>query len=88
MFYVTKIINKLSTLLIDKHKLKYDYMNGKVIHVIDNAKIHKTDDVKDAMKASKLKILFLPPYSPMLNHLELVFNVMKKAFYNRTYANQ
>ena len=63
-------------------------MNGKVIHVIDNAKIHKTDDVKDAMKASKLKILFIPPYSLMFNTIELVFNVMKKAFYNRTYANQ
>ena len=88
MFYVTKIINKLSTLLIDKHKLKYDYMNGKVVIVLDNAKIHKTDDVKDAIKLSKLKILFLPPYSPMFNTIELVFNVMKKAFYNRTYVNQ
>ena len=88
MFYATKIINKLSTLLIDKHKLKYDSMNGKVVIVLDNAKIHKTDDVKDAMKASKLKILFLPPYTPMLNPIELVFNVLKKTFYNRTYANQ
>ncbi|MBK7110471.1 MAG: IS630 family transposase [Bacteroidetes bacterium] len=86
--HAVKFINKLSTLLSDKHKLKDDYMNGKVVLVLDNAKIHKTDDVKDAMKASKLKILFLPPYSPMLNPIELVFNVMKKAFYNRTYANQ
>ena len=88
VLYVTKIINKLSNLLSDKHKLKDDYMNGKVVHVLDNAKIHKTDDVKDAMKASKLKILFLPPYSPILNPIELVFNVMKRCFNNRTYANQ
>ena len=87
MFYVTKIINKLSTLLIDKHKLKYDYMNGKVVIVLDNAKIHKTDYVKDANKASKLKILFLPPYSPMFNTIELVLNVMKKGFYIWTYVN-
>ena len=75
-------------MLSNNHKLNDDYMNGKVVLLLDNAKIHKTDDVKNAMKVSKLKILFLPPYSPMLNPIELVFNVMKKAFYNRTYANQ
>ena len=75
-------------MLSDKHKLKDDYINGKVVLVLDHAKIHKTDDVKDTMRASKLKILFLPPYSPMLNPIEFIFNVIKRTFYNRIYANQ
>lgn len=39
--------------------------------VLDNASIHKT--VKDAAQ----RLVFLPPYSPQLNPVELCFNVLK-----------
>ena len=45
--------------------------NGTI--VLDNASIHKT--IKDASQ----RLVFLPPYSPQLNPVELCFNVLKSS---------
>ena len=39
--------------------------------VMDNNPIHKLDDIEDAIAAAGAWVLFLPPYSPDLNPLEL-----------------
>lgn len=41
--------------------------------VLDNAKWHKTLDVKNLAKELKIKLIFLPPYAPHLNPIERVW---------------
>ena len=45
--------------------------------VLDNAKIHKTQEVRDKINETRHKLIFLSPYSPMLNPIEKVFSKIK-----------
>jgi len=45
--------------------------------VLDNASVHKVDDVKKLIEDTGAKIIYLPPYSPELNPIELAWNKMK-----------
>jgi transposase len=45
--------------------------------VLDNASVHKVDDVKQLIEAAGAQVIYLPPYSPELNPIELVWNKMK-----------
>lgn len=47
------------------------------IIVMDNAKFHKTQMVRDAFSNTGHTLLFLPPYSPHLNAAESVFSSVK-----------
>jgi len=47
------------------------------ILLMDNAKFHKTQRVKDAITAGGHTLLLLPPYSPHLNAAESVFSSVK-----------
>ena len=45
--------------------------------VMDNASVHKVEDVKQLIEATGAKVIYLPPYSPELNPIELAWNKMK-----------
>ncbi|MEM6790633.1 MAG: transposase, partial [Myxococcota bacterium] len=47
--------------------------------VMDNLRAHKGRDVADAIEAMGAKVLFLPPYSPELNPIEMMWHVIKVA---------
>jgi transposase len=47
------------------------------IVILDNLSAHKVDGVAEAIKAAKAKIRYLPPYSPDLNPIELLFSKIK-----------
>jgi transposase len=47
------------------------------IIVLDNLSSHKNKDVKAAVEAAGAELMFLPPYSPDLNPIELVFSKLK-----------
>ena len=47
------------------------------IVVIDNLGSHKAKAVRRAIRAAGAKLLFLPPYSPDLNPIEMVFTKLK-----------
>lgn len=47
---------------------------------MDNARVHKTHEVAEAVVSAGLTPLFLPPYSPQLNPIELVFGRLKTIY--------
>jgi transposase len=47
------------------------------IVVLDNVAFHKVRGVKEAIEATGASLLYLPPYSPDLNPIELFFAKLK-----------
>jgi transposase len=45
--------------------------------IIDNLACHKVAGVREAIEAVGAKLLYLPPYSPDLNPIELAFAKLK-----------
>ena len=46
--------------------------------VLDNLGSHKVKGVREAIEARGARLLFLPPYSPDLNPIELAFSKLKR----------
>lgn len=59
------------------------------IHVIlDNAKANKNKKLGEYLKNSRIKIHYLPPYSPNLNPIERLWKIMRETtLYNRYYSS-
>ena len=51
--------------------------SGDVV-VLDNLSSHKVSGVREAVEASGATLLYLPPYSPDLNPIELAFSKLKR----------
>ncbi len=45
--------------------------------ILDNLSAHKVAGVREAIEAAGAKVVYLPPYSPDLNPIELVFSKLK-----------
>lgn len=52
-------------------------LRPKDIVVLDNLSAHKVAGVRDAVQAVGADLLYLPPYSPDLNPIELAFSKLK-----------
>ena len=65
------------------------YPLSKEIYIIlDNAKYHYSKSVKEFIKKSKIKLIFLPSYSPNLNLIERLWKFFKKkVLYNKYHEN-
>lgn len=48
------------------------------IVIMDNLGSHKVDGVREAIEAKGARLLYLPPYSPDLNPIELAFSKLKR----------
>ena len=75
-------INRDSTVQL----LDQEYCGSKeIIVILDNAKYHYSQEVKDVIeKSSRLKLVYLPSYSPELNLIERVWRFFKKkVLYNQ-----
>jgi transposase len=47
------------------------------IVIMDNLPVHKVAGVQQAIEAVGAKLLYLPPYSPDLNPIEMAFSKLK-----------
>lgn len=45
--------------------------------IMDNLSSHKNADVEDAIRDAGARLLFLPPYSPDMNPIEMAFSKLK-----------
>lgn len=63
------------------------YPNATTIHwILDNAAYHKSKEFLEFIKTTKIKIHYLPPYSPNLNPIERLWKVMhENTTYNKYY---
>jgi transposase len=59
----------------------------KTIHIIcDNGRSNKNKDIQQYLKTSRIKIHYLPPYSPNLNAIERLWKIMREhVTYNKYY---
>ena len=60
-----------------------EVQSGQVSLVMDNAKIHHARVTKEFLRENEIKHIFLPPYSPDLNSIEMVFGVLKHRYRSR-----
>jgi len=63
------------------------YPDAKRVHVFcDNAKYYRNKHVQEYLESSKIKMHFLPPYSPNLNPIERLWKFMnERVLYNKYY---
>lgn len=67
-------------------KLEARHPKATVIYVIvDNARYYCSRLLKKALKGTKIKLIFLPPYSPNLNLIERYWKFFKKKVLNNQY---
>ena len=70
-------------------KIEDAYPKKNKVHVFcDNAKYYKNKKIKEFLKTSKIKLHFLPPYSPNLNPIERLWKFMKEKIIYNTYYQE
>lgn len=81
-------INADSTIML-LTEIENKNSEAKTIYIIaDNAKYYHAKKVKKYLETSRIKIIFLPPYSPNLNLIERLWKFFhKKKLYNRYYES-
>jgi transposase len=56
---------------------------GQVV-ILDNASPHNPDDIREILTPKGVQVLFLPPYSPELNPIELIWSQIKNFLHKNT----
>lgn len=84
-------VNAKSTVRTLK-KIESYYPEAQTISIIlDNAAAHRSSLVKGYVKNSKVKLVYLPPYSPNLNLMERVWGLLRRQLlgnsFNETYSD-
>jgi transposase len=81
-------LNAKSTIVFFQ-KLETAYPEANVVHVFcDNARYYKNKEVTEYLSRSKIKMHFLPPYSPNLNPIERLWKLMnEEVLYNQYYEH-
>lgn len=59
--------------------LPFDGSSPRSVAVMDNCSIHHADSVKKLFQQAGILLIFLPPYSPDLNPIELAFAKVKRS---------
>lgn len=84
-------VNAVSTVKTLR-KIESYYPEAQTISLIlDNAAAHRSGLVKDYVEESKIKLVYLPPYSPNLNLMERVWGLLRRNLlgnlFNETYSD-
>ena len=67
-------------------KIEAKHPKAEVIYIIvDNARYYRSRLLKEYTEGTKLKLIFLPPYSPNLNLIERYWKFFKKKVLNNRY---
>ena len=73
--------------LLSEIERKYPFA-PEIMVILDNAKYHYSKEVKEYLKDSRIRLVFLPSYSPNLNLIERIWKFFKKkVLYNTYYSD-
>lgn len=63
------------------------YPKGRIVSILDNTKIHHVKLIQPFLEKNKsrLKLMFLPPYSPDLNLIEGLWGWLKSSVINNVF---
>ncbi|MFH1196612.1 MAG: transposase [bacterium] len=53
--------------------------------LLDNARYYKNKEINKYLKTSRIKLIYLPPYSPNLNLIERLWKLLRKKVMNNRY---
>ena len=85
LVHLDSTLNTQSTIAFFQ-KLEAAYPEARMVHVFcDNAKYYKNKEVTEYLSQSKIKIHFLPTYSPNLNPIERLWKLMNEEVLNNKY---
>jgi transposase len=59
------------------HQILVPTLQSNDVVIMDNLPVHKVFGVKAAIESVGASVLFLPPYSPDLNPIEMAFSKLK-----------
>ena len=81
-------INADSTIALLQQIEEKNQLAEQIYIIADNARYYRSKLVTEYLKNSKIKIIFLPPYSPNLNLIERLWKFLnKKIRYNKYYES-
>lgn len=68
-------------------KVLAHYSTGKIVMILDNARIHHAKRIQPFLQANqnRIQLVFLPPYSPQLNLVEGLWKWLKEAVVNNVF---
>jgi len=78
-------INAQSTIELFKQIEQIYYLATTIYVFADNAKYYKNHLIQEYLKNSRIKLIFLPTYSPNLNLIERLWKFMRKKVINTIY---
>jgi transposase len=79
-------INAVTT-LVWLQMIEKRFPQMKVIHLyVDNARYYRSKLVREYLETSRIKMVFLPPYSPNLNPIERLWKFLKKEIIKSDYT--
>ena len=82
----TRISNGNGYVIEFFQKVRSAYASIEIIHmVLDGASYHRSKEVVEAAGKLKIKLHYLPPYSPNLNPIERLWKVMNEYARNNEY---
>jgi transposase len=65
------------------------YPHGKIVMILDNARIHHAELLKNFLMANpRLTLMFLPSYSPRLNLIEGLWGWLKESVINNVFFSK
>lgn len=77
-------INGESTIQLLKQIEEKNPLSDQIYAIYDNARYYRSKQVSEYLENSKIKLIFLPPYSPNLNLIERLWKFLNKHLsYNR-----
>jgi transposase len=62
------------------YQLRAKENNERMILIVDNARIHHTKKLKEYCNKRKIILVYLPPYSPNLNPIEILRKMLKREY--------
>ena len=75
--HFVEYMNNLEKKLKEKEVLRKKLNRGEVTVILDNAKIHVSKYSRKHLKKNLIRRVFLNPYFPQYNPIELLWNVIK-----------